>query len=93
MRNLLILLVIFSSVAGCIPSVEKAAALPQVIYGCQTDDLGGLIGQEISVLPSLTFAQPPRVIGPNDLVTMDHDPNRLNIKTDDNGIIRQLHCG
>lgn len=79
--------------AGCVPTEEEAAAVPQVIYGCQLDVLGGLIGQDTSVLDSMTFAQPPRVIGPNDLVTMDHDPSRLNIETDANGIIRQLRCG
>ena len=34
-----------------------------------------------------------RVIKPGDAVTMDADPQRLNIEVDDTGKIRRLRCG
>ncbi len=34
-----------------------------------------------------------RVIPPGGVVTMDHDPMRLNIELDDTGTIRRMRCG
>lgn len=34
-----------------------------------------------------------RVIPPGGVVTMDHDPMRLNIELDDAGTIRRMRCG
>lgn len=34
-----------------------------------------------------------RVIPPGGVVTMDHDPMRLNIELDDAGNIRRMRCG
>lgn len=34
-----------------------------------------------------------RILGPDSMATMDYLPNRLNIHTDDNGIIVEQVCG
>lgn len=34
-----------------------------------------------------------RVVPPGGVVTMDHDPMRLNIELDDAGNIRRMRCG
>ncbi|HWI81797.1 I78 family peptidase inhibitor [Ramlibacter sp.] len=34
-----------------------------------------------------------RVIPPGGMVTLDHDPMRLNIEVDDRGTIRRMRCG
>ena len=34
-----------------------------------------------------------RVIPPGGMVTLDHDPMRLNIEVDDSGKIRRMRCG
>ncbi|TAK09484.1 MAG: hypothetical protein EPO38_09440, partial [Rhizorhabdus sp.] len=38
-------------------------------------------------------ARAVRVIRPNQAVTMDFRPDRLNIETDDGGIVLSLRCG
>jgi hypothetical protein len=52
-----------------------------------------LIGQSKKVLETMKFKGPVRIIGPNDMVTMDYSPQRLNIVYDKNGIIREVKCG
>lgn len=34
-----------------------------------------------------------RVLGPNEMATMEHNPQRLNIDIDDAEIIERLRCG
>lgn len=34
-----------------------------------------------------------RVIPPGGMVTLDHDPMRLNIEVDESGKIRRMRCG
>jgi len=52
------------------------------------------IGQHVneinkSVLGNRTY----RILGPNTPATMDYSPDRLNINTDDNGIVVEQICG
>ena len=37
--------------------------------------------------------EPHRILPPNAIVTMDYSPHRLNIYTDDKGIITDARCG
>ena len=39
------------------------------------------------------FTGPVRVIGPNQAVTMDFNPERINLETDAVGIITRVFCG
>ena len=53
---------------------------------------GDLVGQNhgaITLPPGLTH----RVISPGQMVTMDYNPNRLNIHVDDKGWIQKVDCG
>lgn len=60
---------------------------------CGAAQLQGLIGQKASVLETMRFAGPVRVIKPGMAVTMDHSPMRLNISLDADGTIIRLSCG
>ncbi|WP_170162041.1 I78 family peptidase inhibitor [Paracoccus siganidrum] len=51
-----------------------------------------LVGQNygaIDLTPGLTH----RIISPGQAVTMDFNPNRLNLHVDDKGWIQQVTCG
>nr|WP_255697333.1 I78 family peptidase inhibitor [Sinirhodobacter sp. WL0062] len=74
-----------SALAGCAPE-EPAPA------GCTAADLQDLIGQSETVLASMKFAVPLRVIHPGDMVTMDFRPNRLNFHVDASGKIEKIDC-
>jgi len=65
---------------------------------CNADPVQELIGQHASdeiVAQALkdSGATTPRVLGPNDAATLDLSPSRLNLITDDNGVIQMVHCG
>lgn len=63
---------------------------------CHAGALDYLIGQPVPDSETLAALEGPRrvrVIGPGDAVTMDHVPGRLNIETDEDGIVLRLRCG
>lgn len=59
---------------------------------CAPDRYAALVGKNIA---AVTLPADPmiRVIGPDTMVTMDHNPERLNIDHDASGIITGLRCG
>lgn len=89
MSKLFCMLAVATVIAGCAGDVT--APKPDATT-CQKDAFAQLIGTNISAatLPlSLTY----RVIYPNDAVTMDHAPDRLNIAVDEAGNVEALSCG
>jgi hypothetical protein len=71
---------------------EPPATPPQTTP-CGAGDLQTLIGQDRSVLATMRFAPPVRILGPDDIATMDYLPNRLNIRYDAQGVIQSITCG
>ena len=69
---------------------------PTVIGGtdaCGASGWQSLVGESRDVLAAMTFPAPMRVIGPNDAVTMDYLPNRLNVIYGEDQIITRVECG
>ena len=65
---------------------------------CNADGLQALVGQQATetVTAQATAdsgATSVRVLGPNDAATMDFREDRLNIHTDDAGVIERIGCG
>ncbi|NPD14518.1 hypothetical protein HOY34_04795 [Xinfangfangia sp. D13-10-4-6] len=83
--------------AACVQEVGLSyqPALPdQANDSCGANALAPLLGQDKSALRSLaTRRDPTRVIGPNQAITMDLLPNRLNVMLDGNDKVVQLTCG
>lgn len=52
-----------------------------------------LIGEPKSALDGLTIPGPLRIIGPGMAMTMDHNPERTNVETDEADHIRRVWCG
>ena len=52
-----------------------------------------LVGKDKSVLDTMRFKNPIRVLGPNTPATMDYNSERINIMTDDKGVITEVKCG
>lgn len=75
---------------GCVPA-EKATQQsgPET---CPKSQFSSLIGTDVNaaIFPlSLTY----RTIYPDDVVTTDHLPERLNVQVDANGVITGVSCG
>lgn len=59
---------------------------------CNAASFQYLIGKPSSTLDGMRFAKPMRLITPNTMVTMDFNPERLNIAANEKGVITGLHC-
>jgi len=57
---------------------------------CQVPDL---VGRPHTVLNTMKFSMPIRVIFPGTAVTADHVSNRINFKIDKKGNIASVTCG
>jgi hypothetical protein len=60
---------------------------------CGAPDLQFLRGQPETVLQTMKFGVPVRIIRPGMAVTMDYNPTRLNIEIDETGEIFRISCG
>ncbi len=60
---------------------------------CGAPDLQFLRGQPETVLHTMKFGVPVRIIQPGMAVTMDYNPTRLNIEIDESGEIFRISCG
>ncbi len=60
---------------------------------CGAPDLQFLRGQPETVLQTMKFGVPVRIIQPGMAVTMDYNPTRLNIEIDETGEIFRISCG
>lgn len=59
---------------------------------CGAEGYQGLIGQPREVLTQMTFPIGTRLIGPDDAVTADFRPDRLNIEYGRSGRIEKVSC-
>lgn len=75
--------------AACQPSVPEGVG-PE---SCGAGALQGLVGQSATVLQTMKFAGPMRILRPGMAVTMDYSPDRLNIEIDDAERIIRVQCG
>jgi hypothetical protein len=65
---------------------------PGIDDACGADDYAGLVGANIAAV-TLPADLNARILGPDDAATMDFIPDRLNILTDEDGVILSLDCG
>lgn len=70
-----------------------APPAPDPADRCGAGALQHLVGQPGSVLQGMRFSQPLRVIGYGMAVTMDYNPDRLNIALDQRDRIERVSCG
>jgi hypothetical protein len=87
--RLYLALILVLPLAACQPEEEPPVA-PMQEDGCGAAGLQDLIGQAVE---DKSFDAPVRIIPPGSAVTMDHRPDRLNVETDDAGIITRIYCG
>ena len=84
---------IVAALAGCaVPLEPPPRDAPSDLTLCGGEDYRWLLGQNIAAV-TLPAGPNIRVIGPDDMVTMDYAPARLNVEYDDAGTITRLRCG
>lgn len=60
---------------------------------CGSASLQYLVGKPQAAAVNLGTDRPMRIIGASDVITLDHNPRRLNIQLDDAGNIATVSCG
>ncbi len=80
---------------GCAPLAKPPAAAPAA---CDAAGVQSLIGRTMDEAlareaQARSGARTLRRIGPDDMVTMDHRPDRLNLEVDAQGRLRVARCG
>lgn len=77
--------------AACVP--ETLPPAPDPVGSCGAAELQGLVGQPATVLETMKFAPPTRILRPGQAVTMDYSESRLNIVIDKAERIESVTCG
>ncbi|WP_207467256.1 MULTISPECIES: I78 family peptidase inhibitor [Paracoccus] len=90
-RTLVLGLTAATILAACEPM--PAQPLPDTPPDtCNASAYQGLVGQPVAVLGAMTFPIGTRQIGPDDAVTSDFRPDRLNIEYGRTGRIEKVSC-
>lgn len=68
-------------------------ALDRVEDTCGLDALKPYLGKQASDIPADVLPERSRIVGPDTQVTMDYVPTRVNVLTDEAGMVIGLKCG
>lgn len=79
--------------AACQTEAPVASAPMPEPQLCNAAELQSLVGQDISNHPELVRSKDLRILEPGMMATMDYRSDRLNIDTDEAGIITKVYCG
>ncbi|MDT1063158.1 I78 family peptidase inhibitor [Paracoccus sp. CPCC 101403] len=91
--RMILVAISLSVLAGCTePQAPDAPATLPGEDACGASRFQNLVGQPKSVLDGVTLPEGNRVIGPNQPVTMDFRPTRLNVEIGKDGRIARVGC-
>lgn len=91
MKTIAIIAVATLGLAACETTKTTTTVIP--VATCDATPWQALVGQNRSVLGGMTVPAGTRIIEPNTMVTMDHNPSRLNIEIDARNRITTARCG
>lgn len=90
MKTIAILAAGVLTLAAC-ETTKTTTTIP--VQVCSATAYQGLVGQNKNVLDGMTVPANTRIIEPGMAVTLDHNPNRLNIEVDARDRITVVRCG
>lgn len=80
------------ALAACQPTTRTTVITPAPA-ACDATPYQQWIGKDASSLISIDTPDNMRVIRPDAAVTVDFDPSRLNVETNQRGVITAVRCG
>ncbi|WP_157973593.1 I78 family peptidase inhibitor [Tropicimonas sp. IMCC34043] len=60
---------------------------------CKLETFQYLMGLTPAAVAAAGFSEPYRIVGPNDIVSQEYNPLRVNFYTDERGQINRIICG
>jgi uncharacterized protein YceK len=93
-KQITVSLTLLAVLSGC----SSTAAPGKPSQGCKAEAVPGMLGKQataerIERARQQTGAQRVRVLAPGDALSMEHDPQRLNIEIDEAEVIQHIRCG
>ena len=82
------LVAVLAALTACMP--EEEAAPVQEADACGAAALQARVGTPVE---DHAFGGDTRIIPPGTAVTMDFRDDRLNVETDEDGVITRIYCG
>ena len=81
--------------AGVLTGCMMIAPVPTVPgpASCGAGSLQNLVGLSVTILPPQGPWSAVRIIRPGEMVTMDYNPSRLNVRVNRDDRILELTCG
>ncbi|NGM89065.1 proteinase inhibitor I78 [Parapusillimonas sp. SGNA-6] len=86
---------------GCaganLPAASSGSPSARSAEACDADKAESAVGQRansglIEQYRELAGAKTARALRPRDVMTMEYDPTRLNLKLDDNDVVISVNC-
>lgn len=74
-------------------ATQAQSAEVETAQACNSSSLQWMLGQPEAVIAGVEIAGPVRVIGVNQVMTMDFDPTRTNFYLDTDSRITRVTCG
>jgi Peptidase inhibitor I78 family len=88
--------VLVLTLAACAPRQDPRYLGPPEqapgVDACGAAELADMVGQPKTILQTMRFAVPVRVIEPGTAVTADFQANRLNFEIAEDGTIAKIAC-
>ncbi len=84
--------------AGCQSTTSAPTGFSETPNACNAEAVRNLIGKTatpalLEEAKSRSGADTARILGPDDIVTLEYDSRRLNINTDAGMTIERISCG
>ncbi|WP_421749836.1 I78 family peptidase inhibitor [Cognatishimia sp.] len=80
--------------AACVPQEGQSGINDRdTPYSCDEIIKLDLLGMNAGDINPELLPEKTRILKPGMMMTMDHIPTRLNLITDDDGVITRWHCG
>ncbi len=83
---------IFALLIGCVAPGPEFPPMTDPDT-CGQQEFAGFLGQPRVTLEGVTFPGPARIIGPNDIVTQDFVPERINFLINQRDEVDDITCG
>nr|WP_290428545.1 I78 family peptidase inhibitor [Defluviimonas salinarum] len=77
--------------AACVEAPASPAVPAEAT--CSAESLQHLVGQPENAFDPTGLDEPVRVVHPDEAVTMDYNPGRLNVEIGADGMIAAIRCG
>ena len=78
---------------GVTTMVTKSGLLNREPDTCGALTLQTAVGQSEFSIPTLGITSPVRIVRPDDIVTQEYNPQRINFAVDPSGTIQSVRCG